>query len=221
MDTVLALGAGPLRARVSRTGGTILRLDHAGTPLLRPAADDAAPIASACYPLVPFGNRIRDNRFAFDGRDYALRPNTDWDPHYLHGEGWRSEWTVTEAGANHLALEHRHDGDALPYRYVARQSFVLREAELALSLSVTNEGATALPFGIGWHPYFPMTPDTRLETVTGRMWTEAPGWLPGAPVALPADLDFSSPRPLPPYWVNNAFEAWSSRARITATSRAW
>jgi aldose 1-epimerase len=219
MPSVLTIGAGPLSARIARHGGAILRLDFEGMPLLRPASDDAAPIDSACYPLVPFGNRIRGNRFAFDGRDYALKPNTDWDPHYLHGEGWRSEWTVADAGATRLVLEHRHDGAVLPYAYVARQSFALRDGGLDLSLAVTNEGTAPLPFGIGWHPYFPMTPGTLLETVTGRMWTEEPGWLPGAPVALPADVDFSAPRGLPAHWVNNAFEDWSGRARIAWPER--
>lgn len=219
MDDVFTLDAGLLSARVSRHGGAILRLDHAGTPILRPAADDAAPIDSACYPLVPFGNRVRGNRFAFEDRDYTLRPNTGWDPHYLHGEGWRSEWTLAEESADRLALEHRHDGIALPYAYVARQDFVLRDGGLDLSLAVTNEGPAPLPFGLGWHPYFPMTPETLLQTATGRMWSEEPGWLPGAPVALPADVDFSTPRGLPMRWVNNAFEDWSGRARITWPER--
>src|SRR5690606_27483745 len=93
--TVLTLSAGRTTARITTNGGAVLRLDHAGVPLLRPAEDDALPIDSACYPLVPFGNRICGNRFAFEGKEYALEPNTDWDRHYLHGEGWRSQWSIS------------------------------------------------------------------------------------------------------------------------------
>lgn len=209
----IIIRAGNVSARISLHGGAILRLNYGDVPLLRPAPDDAAPIDSGCYPLVPFGNRVRDNRFQFQGQDFTLTPNTEWDPHYLHGEGWRDNWNVVEQDSNYLALEHRHDDGALPYSYRARQAFRLTEDGIELTMQVVNEGDT-MPFGIGWHPYFPMTPGTTLQTGTGRMWSEAPGWLPGEPLPLPSEMDFSTPRPLPGHWVNNAFEDWSSPARI-------
>ncbi|MGE0282830.1 MAG: aldose 1-epimerase [Rhizobiaceae bacterium] len=211
---VIRLAKGEADARISTSGGSVLGLTVGGLPLLRPAADDAGAIDSACYPLVPFGNRIRSNRFAFEGRVHTLEPNTQWDPHYLHGEGWLADWTVVEQAAGRLVITHRHTGGSIPYAYVARQEFQLLSDGMELSLSVTNEDSHAMPFGIGWHPYFPMTPLTTLQTATGRMWTEEPGWLPGKPVPAPADLDFSQPRRLPVHWVNNAFEDWSGNASI-------
>lgn len=211
---VISLHSGPISARISPLGGAILRLDAGDVPLLRPAADGAAPIDSACYPLVPFGNRIRGNRFAFAGQDYQLTPNTAWDSHYLHGEGWRSLWAVQDRSADSVLLCHSHAGQALPYSYDAEQHIALRPDGADLRLSVTNRGAVAMPFGLGWHPYLPMTPATTLQTQTGRMWTEEPGWLPGHPVAPPPALDFHNPQPLPPHWVNNGFEDWSGTARI-------
>lgn len=216
---ILTLSSGPVVARVATHGGVVLRLDYADVPLLRPAPDDAAPIDSACYPLVPFGNRIRDNRFVFEGRSYTLAPNTDWDPHYLHGEGWRSDWTVTGEGTDFIELTHAYAGDALPYAYSAVQQLKLHGDGAEFSLAVTNSGEAPMPFGLGWHPYFPMTPGTTLETRTGRMWTEAPGWLPGRPVAKPVELDFAEPRELPHRWVNNCFEDWSGKARIAWPER--
>lgn len=211
---VISLKSGPVSSRINTRGGCLLRLDYDDIPLLRPAAQDAAPIDSGCYPLVPFGNRVRGNRFRFEGRDYDLSANTDWDPHYLHGEGWRSEWAVTDQRQDSAEISHRHEGTALPYTYEASQKITLSPDGADLHLSVTNCGDRAMPFGIGWHPYFPMTPQTTLQTETGRIWTEEPGWLPGTPVAPPQDLDFATPRGLPHRWVNNCFERWSGRARI-------
>jgi len=211
---VIALNQGAAAARISTFGGSILNLSVGGIPLLRPAADDAEAIDSACYPLVPFGNRIRGNVFGFEGETYRLAPNIDWDRHYLHGEGWLDDWTVEDSTGNRLSLTHVHDGSRIPYTYVARQDFVVTDSGMTLGLSVTNTGQRAMPFGLGWHPYFPMTPLTTLETGTGRMWTEEEGWLPGRPVALPEELDFSSPRGLPMHWVNNAFENWSGAALV-------
>lgn len=213
--SVIALSNGALSARVSPRGGSILRLDWNGVPLFRPAPDDAAPIDSGCYPLVPFGNRIRGNGFDFDGAHFALTPNTDWDAHYLHGEGWRADWTVADQAPDRVTLTHAHDGSALPYVYEATQTLALTETGAEMRLSVTNKGARPMPFGLGWHPYFPMTPGTRLRTDTGPMWTEDDQWLPVAPAPVPADLDFTTPAPLPHHWVNNGFENWSGKATIT------
>jgi aldose 1-epimerase len=51
-------------------------------PLFRaPAPGESRPVlASACFPLVPFGNRVRNNRFRFGKRDWQLHPNTHADP---------------------------------------------------------------------------------------------------------------------------------------------
>jgi len=206
-------------ARISTAGGSVMGLSVGEVPLLRPARDDAAAIDSACYPLVPFGNRIRGNTFRFGGDVYCLSPNTDWDRHYLHGEGWRDEWSVEEQTDDSLSMTHAHDASCMPYAYMSRQRFLLTDSGMELYLSVTNTGERPMPFGLGWHPYFPMTPLTTLQTQTGKMWTEEEGWLPGAPVALPPELDFSTPRGLPAHWVNNAFENWSGSAVVSWPER--
>ena len=57
----------------------------------------------ACFPLVPYANRIANGRFAFAGDEVQLRRNWDRDPHPLHGQGWRSAWTIEHErrGAGH------------------------------------------------------------------------------------------------------------------------
>ncbi len=75
---LIDLQAGSFSARVSTSGGLLLDfswlVDGRKIPLLRPAQDHADARSSACYPLVPFGNRVRNNRFAFEGRTYSLCP---------------------------------------------------------------------------------------------------------------------------------------------------
>lgn len=211
---------GDISARISTAGGLVLGLwwqrGETNLPLLRPAAGDTAgALASGCYPLVPFGNRVRGNAFRFDGREYCFQPNTAWDPHYLHGEGWQAEWSVAKMDADSVALSFEHlAGEGTPYRYVATQQFSFEGGAFVLTLSVTNRGAAALPFGLGWHPYFPMTPQTTLLAPAHKYRTEVEGWLPGEAVEIPEDVDFRTPRSLPHRWVNNGFEDWSGEARI-------
>ena len=117
-------------------------------------------------------------------------------------------------------MRFRHTGGGTPYVYEAWQSFSLADGELQMALTVENQGDEALPFGVGWHPYFPMTPQTTLKAPARKFWTEVEGWLPGEVTDLPADLDLSKPSPLPHRWVNNGFEDWSGEAVITWPERA-
>ncbi|WP_064696758.1 aldose 1-epimerase [Rhizobium aegyptiacum] len=218
--TVIDLAAGPLSLRISTKGGLVLGfwrdIGIGKVPLLRPTqSDDADPLGSSCYPLVPFGNRVKDNRFVFGGVDYRFIPNTEWDKHYLHGEGWQAEWSLGRRTPHSAEMTFTHRGGATPYEYRARQQFVLNDEGLTLTLAVENCGERAMPFGLGWHPYFPMTPNTTLQAPARQFWTEVEGWLPGERTEIPSDLDFTSPAPLPHRWVNNGFENWSGEALIT------
>ncbi len=208
-----------LALTVSSRGGTILQLlaltAGGDVPLLRPAelSDDTDALRSGCFPLVPFGNRVNGNRFSFQGRTYTLAANTDWDQHYLHGDGWLNQWLCLEQAPDALLLEYVHTQGG--YRYRARQRFTLTGATLAVTLSVTNLGEDTLPFGLGWHPYFPLTEHTRLQAGAAGYWGEGEQWLAGEHRdGLPADSDFNAPRVLPRRWVNNGFSGWDGQARI-------
>lgn len=206
--------------RVSTKGGLVLGfwrdVGDGKTALLRPSlSQDVDALGSSCYPLVPFGNRVKGNAFSFERNDYRLTPNTDWDKHYLHGEGWQADWSIDSETPASVDMSFTHRGGNTPYAYKASQRFAVDEAGLTMSLRVENRGERALPFGIGWHPYFPMTPNTTLLAPARKFWTEVEDWLPGERTGIPEDLDFSSPAPLPHRWVNNGFEDWSGEASIT------
>lgn len=108
---VFRLDNGVLRADVlPGAGGGLLRFDawHDGgpVPVFRTGRlDDALrePNALACYPLVPWSNRIGGGRFAFDGRVVEVPRTRDDEPYPLHGHGWRmpgSRWPTTDTGSN-------------------------------------------------------------------------------------------------------------------------
>ena len=219
--TDIDLTADGIRAVVSTVGGVLWHVDVVAdgakaASLLRapPEGDGRDPLASACFPLVPFGNRIAGNRFSFEGTEHLLEPNVPWDPHYLHGDGWLSEWSVRAQSRSTLRLGLAHASRQTPYRYDAEQEIELGERSLTLRLSIVNRGRQALPFGLGWHPYFPLTPRTRLQARATGWWTEGEGWLPDREEPLRPALDFNVPRLLPRHWVNNGFEGWDGKARI-------
>ena len=78
----------------------------------------------ACFPLVPYSNRIRGGRFEFAGRTVQL-PSRPEDPHHEHGHGWRHPWTVVRHEASTIVLRYRHAADSWPWSYEAEQEITL------------------------------------------------------------------------------------------------
>ncbi|MGX8010552.1 aldose 1-epimerase [Mesorhizobium sp. ORM8.1] len=206
-----------LSVRISPLGGAIVEaLTADGVPFLRPYRGKAEFDVGdcACFPLVPIGNRVEANAFSFCGRAFQFARNSA-DPLYIHGDGWLGVWTVEQRRADRAELSFdKPAGEGAPFAYRARQSFRLAGARLDLALSVTNIDETALPFGLGFHPFFPRTPLTTLLAPASDWWSERGGHLPGERIAVAGDVDFATPRRLPDRWLNNAFEGWSGAARI-------
>jgi aldose 1-epimerase len=176
-DGLLGLGAGQLELLLAPTaGGAIARLDWVEegrrVPVLRGC--DGAPenvLEAASFPLVPFVNRIREGSFTFRGREVALAPNMPGDPSPLHGQGWLGDWTVESAGSGEAELLFRHQAGEWPWAYEARQRFRLDAQGLSLALVCRNVSAEPMPCGLGQHPYFPCSAETRLDTEVTDVWT--------------------------------------------------
>ncbi|GJE69191.1 aldose 1-epimerase [Methylorubrum podarium] len=214
-----------LGLEVTTAGGSVWRFfakrDSAEMPIFREPqwGPERNALTSGCFPLVPFGNRIRGNRFPFEGKTYDLTPNMPWDRHYLHGDGWTGQWDVLRHRTDQLRLGFDHQDGATPYRYRAEETFALDGRTLTLTLSVTNEGPVPMPFGLGWHPYFPMSPRTTLKARMRSFWEEDEAWLPTVERPTGGDLDFATGAPLPRRWVNTQFEGWDRKASVTWPER--
>ncbi|WP_027165792.1 aldose 1-epimerase [Mesorhizobium sp. WSM3224] len=198
-------------------GAAIARYDalvigSAPVPLFKPGDGTGT---SGCQLLVPWSNRISGGGFFFEGRFHAVEPNVPGETFPIHGDGFQKPWrlasrTDTEA---ELVLE---DGAIGPYRYAASVTYALRDGALDAWLTVENRAGMRLPYGLGFHPWFPRADTTLLEARARRVWLEDERHLPVGvvPVSERPAWDFDRPIPLPPDWVNNAFDGWDGRARI-------
>ena len=165
-------------------GGAIAALTCDGVPLLRPTpdgADDA--LQTACFPLVPFANRIAQGRVVFGGRQATLPPNLAGHAHALHGDGWRGAWSVERATADHAVLAFAPAVGAWPWPYVARQSFRLDPHGLTIRLEMINTDSEPAPAGLGFHPYFPNSGRARLTAQVDGIWLTDDEHLPTRHVA--------------------------------------
>lgn len=155
-------------------GGGIARFRWRGIDVMRPAADAAVaardPLGLACFPLVPYSNRIAHGRFVWDGREVRLPRNFGAHPHAIHGLGWQAPWAVAASSATSATLTCAHDGSIWPWAFDTGQDFTVVDDGFDVALSVTNRGATDMPAGLGLHPYFPNPPATRLTAALDGWW---------------------------------------------------
>jgi aldose 1-epimerase len=216
---VVRLASGALVAELAPwLGGSIARLDYltetSVTPVLRGAEGPPRDVLDAgSFPLVPYSNRIRGGRFFFRGRDVKIAPNMPPDPSPLHGQGWLGHWEIAAASDSAAELLLRHDPGQWPWRYEARQLFKLSEAALDIRLTCRNLSDDPMPCGLGQHPYFHCTPDTRLDTQVEGAWTIDANVLPVERVPAAGRYDLRD-RLVCGQDLDHGFDGWDGRAVI-------
>lgn len=216
----LELAQGQCRVLVSpETGGAIARYTWRDVDILRPAPDSAIRERQvrlmACYPLVPYSNRIALARLPFAGAIHELRPNFPPERHAIHGVGWQRPWRVRRSAASGLELELEHaPGADWPFRFEAWESFTLSARGLELRLGIRNTDARAMPAGLGWHPYFPVRPELRLQAEWLGVWKMGEGSLPTEHAPVPPEFDFRIPRLAAGWKVDHCFTGWKRHATL-------
>lgn len=216
---VITLRNASLHAEVlPAVGGALARFDWIadGAPraVFRACAmPPASPSQVACFAMLPWANRIAPDGFAFDGHTVSLPPNRIGEPCPIHGEGWKSDWTVHSQSATDVRLTlDRSAGH--PYSYDAVLHYSLLDTALQVTLEVRNRGAHALPFGVGLHPWFARGAGVRLHAGADRLWQRGALNLPGEMSALPVSCDFNALQRLPEDGIDNVFGGWDGHAKI-------
>lgn len=206
-------------------GGGLVRFDWiangTAVPLMRafergasaPSSRTPDPNRLACYPLIPWSGRVSGGGFSIDGRRIELPLNREDEPWPIHGSGWQRAWRVAEESASEVSLaleESAVDG----YCYRASLRYALDDRVLVVSLSVTNTGSGAMPFGLGLHPFFPRHEESRLHAPAQGVWrNDGRTPLPVERIAVPAAWDFSGDAALPD-GLDNFFDGWNGRAAV-------
>jgi aldose 1-epimerase len=147
--------------------GQPLRLLYADPALF----NNGRPTRSGIPVLFPFPNRIRAGRFRWGGKDYQLPLNDPAQKNAIHGFACRRPWRVLDQGADATgawvtgAFRCSQDDPASralwPADHEIRLTYRLGEGLLRLEAEVSSPEGEALPFGLGYHPYFrlPFTGD--------------------------------------------------------------
>lgn len=115
--------------------------------------------------LFPFPNRLKAGHYQWGGREYQFPVNDFQTGNALHGFGPANQaMEVSEVdiqpGQARIRCTFRYDGHFSHYPFPFVFSFGLlltNPGEVDITFSVLNEGRSAMPFGMGWHPYFQLS----------------------------------------------------------------
>lgn len=216
----LTLTCGALSAGVLPSlGGALGYLRLGSFELLRPWDGTDSVRRTACYPLVPYSNRIAHGRFCANGEPQQLRRNFGDHPHPLHGLGWQRAWQVDAHSPHSCQLSLRHqargaDAEDWPWDFVAWQCITLSGDGLRLRLGLTNLSEQSMPVGLGWHPYFERQGELQLGFSAAHVWHAGADGLPVERTALPEPWDFGLPQAIGAVGLDNCFEGWDARASL-------
>ena len=118
--------------------------------------------------LYPFPNRIHAGQFTWEGKTYHPPIGDPANKNAIHGFAFKRAWRVVDQGADAagawLTGEFQGSVDApetlafWPADYRLRVSYRLFDHVLRVEAEATNPDTKALPFGLGYHPYFALAP---------------------------------------------------------------
>jgi aldose 1-epimerase len=204
-------------------GAAIARYKWRGRDILRRAPDAAISEGlvrqMGVYPLVPYSNRIGQAKLTVGDQAFSLRPNFSQEPHAVHGFGWQRAWRVVSHNESSVELYLQHEPDIdWPFACEATQVAELTPDSLTLTLAVKNTDARPMPAGLGFHPYFPLTANTSLQSTWNGVWKMGADSLPIELCPIPTEANFSESRPLIGWKVDHCFTAWNRRATLDYTT---
>ncbi|MFC0133783.1 hypothetical protein CR105_09115 [Massilia eurypsychrophila] len=214
MNGMLALAQGDTSAAIdAHTGGAVASLKWRGIDLLRPAGEGATVREMGMFVLAPYSNRIGLGALPGETR---LAANFPGEPHSIHGFGWQRAWQVSGAGADWACLELVHAPDEhWPFSCRATLNIALRTDGVRMQLSLRNNDTRPMPAGLGFHPFFPVDAATCLQAQWDGRWELDAARLPTHLTTLSTRDDFSAPRSVGGWQVDNCFTGWPGRATLS------
>jgi aldose 1-epimerase len=212
---VPSLGGGVAAWQCDRAGAEAQRFD-----LWRPwdgAQADLYQLAS--FAMVPWSNRISHGGFEHAGRFHAMRPNRAGEPYPIHGDGWLQPWQYAQRGDDTAVMTLESNGyNGAPYHYQAEQTFRLLPGGLDQTVTVRHLGEGSLPYGLGLHPWFLRTPQTKVQASVRGVWLSGADPIPtGFSETFPESWDLNTGlNAIDPQGrlIDNGYSGWGGEASI-------
>ncbi len=165
--------------------------------------------------MLPFANRIDGARFTFNGEVFEIPLNRPQQQCAIHGHARDVPWQLVDRTETSITFEVRFQRDDTPYDFTARQTFRVDGDRVGLEVWVRNESQHTLPYGFGYHPWFPMSDETALQFSAGKTFTSDDRTFPLEAIDVPPELDFTSgPAIKPRAEVDKHYAEWTTRETV-------
>ena len=192
-----ALQRGRQRLVVSEAGGGARSWTLDGAELLASFPAGTRDAAFAGKPLMPWPNRLRDGRYAFEGSDYRVALTEPENGNALHGLTLSSLWQASRTSPHAITLSHKlRSPDGYPFTLDLAVGYELDAGGVVVTLRALNAGTGRAPFGAGLHPYLSVSGDITLQVPARTRVPVDERLLPTGPPAPVGgtDLDFRRSR---------------------------
>ncbi|MEU9083601.1 gluconokinase, GntK/IdnK-type [Streptomyces sp. NPDC048357] len=193
---------GPQTAVVVELGGALRHYDVGGRPLLDGFAADEPITGGRGQLLVPWPNRIAGGHYRFGDEDLRLPLTEPENGNAIHGLLRWVPWRPLARSENAVTVGTTlFPQPGYPYRLEVRAEYRLGPEGLETTVTSTNQGDTAAPYGVGQHPYLTVGTDlvdTALLTVPARhrLGSDAHGLPTGEEPVEGTAYDFRTARPI-------------------------
>jgi len=153
--TALTIAAdGGHEAVIAPVGAMLCSYRVAGRDAVVPFEPGTMPPAFNGAVLAPWPNRLRDGRYAWHGSTHQLELN-DGDRHNaLHGLVFDETWTVVSRSPDTVSLGLDVPvRPGWPFALHLVTAYSVGADGLTIEVVATNTGTSALPYGVGFHPW--------------------------------------------------------------------
>ena len=146
-------------------GALILQVTFRGRDLLNACQSAEEIFENNAYKnslLLPFPNRLKHGKYSWNGADYQFPLNNPEPPvNALHGFACNYSTSVEKIALDDdsasiiCRLDYDGEFEYYPFPFSAFFEFKIdTSGNFNIGMKIKNTGATTLPFGTGWHPYF-------------------------------------------------------------------
>ncbi len=161
-DEVLLADGDSVATIAPHRGAIACRFDVGGTRVLamdlETLRDPTKNVRGGVPVLFPTPGKLVDDKWSYGGLSGSMKQ---------HGFARNLAWRTGERGAGSavLSLESTDETRAqFPWDFAFDMTFIVKGTTLRLEQKVTNRSATAMPFGVGFHPYFQVADADKART---------------------------------------------------------